>query len=139
MKVYVDTSVVLRRVLNEPGALENWPEWDLAVSSELLQVEARRGIDRLRVLGKLNSADAAERLSALHYLLASFEQVPIRRPILDRAASPFPTPLGTLDAIHLMTALVWIEENGEPLTFLTHDAELALAARASGLDVKTAP
>ena len=46
-----------------------------------------------------------------------------------------PTTLGTLGAIHLATALLWIEQEGEPLKFLTHDVELAIAAKASGLDV----
>jgi hypothetical protein len=35
----------------------------------------------------------------------------------------------------LATVLVWIEDRGEPLTFLTHDRQLANAARAGGLHV----
>lgn len=139
MKVYVDTSVALRRVLKEPRALERWSDWDAAITSELLQIEAFRTVDRLRVWGRLDLPDVADKLSELRYLLRGFEQVPIRPAILQRAAAPFPTTLGTLDAIHLATALLWMEENEEPLTLLTHDAELALAARACGLEVKTAP
>jgi hypothetical protein len=53
--------------------------------------------------------------------------------VLSRAAQPFPTPLGTLDAVHLATALLWRETRGEDLVMATHDRDLALAARASGL------
>jgi hypothetical protein len=46
-----------------------------------------------------------------------------------------PTTLGTLDAIHLATALMWAEHAGFPLVMATHDQLLATAARASGLRV----
>jgi hypothetical protein len=46
-----------------------------------------------------------------------------------------PTELGTLDAIHLATALLWQERaNTEPV-MATHDAALGTAARAFGLRV----
>ena len=44
-----------------------------------------------------------------------------------------PTELGTLDAIHLATALLWKELTREELTMATHDGALALAAQAHGL------
>jgi hypothetical protein len=46
-----------------------------------------------------------------------------------------PTALGTLDAIHLATALVWRDRQNVALTIATHDAALATAARAFGFDV----
>jgi hypothetical protein len=49
-----------------------------------------------------------------------------------------PTTLGTLDAIHLATALALATTLDEPLVVATHDAHLARAARASGLDVRGA-
>ena len=55
--------------------------------------------------------------------------------VLRRAAQPLPTPLGTPDAIHLSTALLWREVRGEELVMATHDQMLAIAARASGLPV----
>jgi len=44
-----------------------------------------------------------------------------------------------LNAIHIATALLWIEDESEPLVFVTHDMQQAVAARLAGLDVKTAP
>jgi predicted nucleic acid-binding protein len=43
--------------------------------------------------------------------------------------------LGTLDAIHLATALAWRERADEDLTLATHDRALGAAARASGVPV----
>jgi predicted nucleic acid-binding protein len=57
------------------------------------------------------------------------------RNVLARASQPLPTPLGTLDAIHLATALHWRESREPDLVFATHDAALALAARSCGLRV----
>ena len=53
--------------------------------------------------------------------------------MLDRAALPLPVTLGTLDAIHLATAMLWREASAEELVLATHDRSLALAARACGL------
>ena len=138
-KVYVDASVVLRRILKQPGALEDWLTAETAVASELLQVEALRTLDRFRVTGKLSDAEMAAAVGELKIYVAAFEQVPIDSGVLRRASGAFPTPLGTLDAIHLATALIWIESNSEDLVLFTHDRQLAAAARAWGLEVKTAP
>lgn len=139
MKPYIDSSVVLRRLLKQPGALGRWPGPEVPVTSEMLLVEGLRTLDRLYVQGRLDDGEVAERISALHAMIGSFERVPVSRAVLQRAGSSFPTALGTLDAIHLATALLWMEERDEPLIFLTHDAQQALAARACGLEVRTAP
>lgn len=55
--------------------------------------------------------------------------------MLDRAAQPMPTELGTLAAIHLATCLLWKDMTREDLTMATHDVALALAAEAHGLRV----
>ncbi len=55
--------------------------------------------------------------------------------ILRRASESFPAPLGTLDAIHLATALTFRDVTGEELVLATHDQGLAEAARSMNLDV----
>lgn len=55
--------------------------------------------------------------------------------ILGAASQPLPTVLGTLDAIHLATAVLWRESRDPDLVIATHDRALALAARASGFRV----
>jgi hypothetical protein len=51
-----------------------------------------------------------------------------------RSARPLPTPLVTLDAILLVSAMGW-REQFESLFFATHDLALSAAARASGFEV----
>jgi predicted nucleic acid-binding protein len=136
MKVYVDTSIVLRRMLGQAGAIQRWVEWDLAVTSELMRVEALRTLDRLRISGRLSDVELADLAALLRTLALSLEEIPIQSPVLQRASSPFPTSVATLDAIHLATALLWMEDNGDMLTFLTHDRQLSIAARACGMETK---
>lgn len=66
-------------------------------------------------------------------LIASLELVEVDGIVLNRAALPMPTALGTLDAIHLATALLWKEMTDSSLTMATHDEALAIAAAAHGL------
>jgi hypothetical protein len=42
---------------------------------------------------------------------------------------------GTLDALHLATALVWRDRMGPLAVMATHDTALGLAARAFGFEV----
>lgn len=135
MIAYVDTSVLLRVVLREPGALEDLASYDGLVSSELIAVESARTIDRLRLQGALTLEEAAARSRAVGDWLEAFDLVLLRPLVLSRAGEPLPTPLGTLDAIHLATALLWRERMG-PLAVATHDSVLGVAARAFGFDVR---
>jgi predicted nucleic acid-binding protein len=135
--VYLDTSVLLGFVLGEAGGLPlaDVRRADALISSELLAVESRRTLDRLRVLGNLSHDEAAERLSITTAWLDAVDLVRLRPPILSRASEPLPTPLGTLDALHLATALVWRDRMNQPLTMATYDAALGQAARAFGFEV----
>ena len=135
MIAYVDTSVLLRIVLREPGALEDLQSYEGLVSSELIAVESARTIDRLRLQGALTLEEAASRSRAVGDWLDAFDLVLLRPAVLSRASAPLPIPLGTLDAIHLATALVWRERTG-PLAVATHDSALGVAARTFGFDVR---
>ena len=138
MIVYLDTSALLRLVLREPGALEDLRKSDGFVSSELLAVESLRTIDRLRLQGALSAEEAALRREVVDEWLEAVDLVLLQRPVLARASEPFPTPIGTLDALHLATALVWQDRMRQSLVLATHDRDLALAARSYGLEVRGA-
>jgi predicted nucleic acid-binding protein len=133
---YVDTSVLLRLVLREPGALEELRSCEALISSELIAVESLRTIDRLRLQGAITAEEAASRRETAMGWLEAVDLVLVQRPILARASEPFPTPLGTLDALHLATALVWQDRMQQRLVVATHDRDLALAARSFGLEVR---
>jgi uncharacterized protein len=135
MIAYVDASVLLRAALRQPDALPEWRQIEQGVSSALIMTESLRTLDHLRLRAKLADAAVASRRAKILELIASLELVELDGVVLDRAAQPMPTELGTLDAIHLATALLWKEMSGVGLTMATHDSALALAARAHGLPV----
>ena len=135
MIAYLDSSALLRLILREPGALEDLKTFEALVSSELLAVECARTIDRLRLQNSLSTEEAASRLATVSDWLEAVDLVLLQRPILARAAEPFPIPLGTLDALHLATALVWRDRMRQELVMATHDGGLAIAARSFGIQV----
>jgi predicted nucleic acid-binding protein len=132
---YLDSSVLLRKVLGEPGSLREWPSIQTGVASALVETECVRTLDRLRLRAGLSDREVARRREAVFRLLDSVEIVAVTAPVLARAAQPLPTELGTLDAIHLATALLWREHRGGEIIMATHDRLLATAARACGLPV----
>ena len=83
----------------------------------------------------MRSEEIGLRRGAVLELLESFTLVEPTWMVLGRASQPMPTTLGTLDAIHLATALLWQEQEGTRITMATHDQALALAARAHGMRV----
>jgi uncharacterized protein len=135
MIAYIDASVLLRVALRQPDALTEWRQVERGVSSALVMTESLRTLDRLRLRASLTDAEVASRRSTILQLIASLELVEIDTIVLDRAAQPMPTELGTLDAIHLATALLWKEMTREDLVMATHDGALALGAKAHGLPV----
>ena len=135
MIAYLDSSVLLRKVLRQPGALREWAAIRTGVASALAETECLRSLDRLRLRTELADRDLALRREAVFRLFESLEVVEVTAPVLARAALPLPTELGTLDAIHLATALLWREHNGGDIVMATHDVALATAARACGLAV----
>lgn len=135
MIAYLDTSALLRLVLGEAGGLAELRSADALVSSELLAVESLSTIDRLRLQGALSVDEAASRRATVAEWLKAVDLVLLQRPVLARASEPFPTPLGTLDALHLATALVWRDRVQKDLRIATHDRDLALAARSFGFEV----
>ena len=134
MNAYLDSSVLLRIVLGEPDPLASWDRIDEAVSSELIRLECLRTIDRARVQLRLSDASVSRVRAEMLEAINSVSLVPISGPVLARAAEPFPTLIGSLDAIHLASALL-VRDQYAGLRFATHDAELAVAARAVGLPV----
>lgn len=135
MIAYLDSSVLLRIVLGQGNALKEWQGIEQGIASALLEVECLRTLDRLRLAQGLGDDEVAVRREVVFRLIEAMEVVEITRPVLARAAQPLPTSLGTPDAIHLATALLWRELTGADLAMATHNGALATAAKASGLRV----
>lgn len=76
-----------------------------------------------------------EQREAVFGILAETRIVEIDAAVLGRASMPLPSPLGTLDAIHLASGLLWRETRDREMVMATHDTALGVAARACGLTV----
>lgn len=139
MTAYIDASVLLRVALGQPDVLPEWRTIDRGIASALIMTESLRTLDRLRLRVRLTDAAVAARRAKILELVGALEIVEIDAVVLNRASQPMPTELGTLDAIHLATALLWREMTGEALTMATHASALAIAAEAHGVRVVGAP
>jgi predicted nucleic acid-binding protein len=107
------------------------------VSSQLVQVEAFRAVDRERLLGHLDDAQTAVKRKELTDLLAMLDLAPVDGSVIGRATGSFAVNVRAPDAIHVATAEVLAAEAaGEPLEFWTHDDRQATAALSRGLDVR---
>jgi predicted nucleic acid-binding protein len=138
LRVYFDSSVILRVVLGERGRLAEWSRTEFAVTSEIARVECLRVLDRLRLAGDVADRELSRRRATCLSVLSGFELIRVNRAVLERAAAPFPTQIRTLDALHLASALL-MRTRHPALRFATHDGDLGAAARAEGMVVLGAP
>ncbi len=134
MKVYLDTSVILRVLLQDPLKTPLWGKWTEAFSSRLWKTEALRTLDRLRLSQAIDDSQVAKLRRDIELVNDVLHIVPVTESMLARAGEAFPTIIGTLDAIHLASALAVRDSTGLD-RLLTHDTQLATTARSLGLDV----
>lgn len=123
--VYLDTSVLGRVLLDEPDTpviRRELGHFDRHVSSRLLGVELRR-------LGQRE-----DMLVLAEELLSGKLLVPMDEEILTAAETLTPSPVATLDAIHLATAIRLADED-ELDAIMTYDKQLASGATEHGITV----
>jgi len=122
--IYLDTSVALANLLAEdrrpPEAL--WGEE--LVASRLMECELWNRI-HARELARSHG-------DLVRLLLARIAWLELRPEVLQRALQPFPTPVRTLDALHL-ASLAFLREHGKPVRLATYDGRMAAAAEAMGV------
>jgi predicted nucleic acid-binding protein len=122
--VYLDSSAFVKLVLAEPetpallAALEGV---ERLVASEILEIEVMRATRR----GRGDTTVARNQLAAVRLL-------PLNSEIRRRASELDPPSVGSLDAIHLATALS-LDDRLDRL--YAYDERMSIAARAAGLDV----
>ena len=107
---YVETSALLRVVLEGDETLRPLLLADTCYTSALTFAEARRAIRRARATGRLDAAGA----QTARRRVAEFESwadiVPMNDEVLQRTGEEFPVePVRTLDAIHLATFQILAE------------------------------
>ncbi len=134
MIAYLDATVILRPLMGQKHPLD-WSVLEAAYSSEILGLEARRVIDRLRLEGVLDDKGVMEAHRELNRIEKCIGSLTLTRGVLRRAALPMPTVIKALDAIHLASAMMLREKLDTPLVFATHDVQQATAAYALSFDV----
>jgi predicted nucleic acid-binding protein len=133
--VYLDTSVVLRVLFGQKPSWKGWARWQEAWTSELMGLEARRAIFRLRLESALDDRGVAQAHQSLKKIERGVGTIGLTRSVLRRAGGPMPTPVKTLDAIHLASSLMFGEQRDAYPKFVTFDQQQSIAARALGFDV----
>jgi hypothetical protein len=119
--IYVDTSAALAQLLAE----DRRPPADLwskeLVSSRLLEYE---------LWNRLHARDLATSHGDLaRLLLARLSCLELHPRVIERALHPFPTPVRTLDALHL-GSVSFLKENGKEVMLATYDRRMTEAAAA---------
>jgi predicted nucleic acid-binding protein len=133
---YVDASAVLRALFSEPGPVVPLSGGDRIVSSQVVEVETYRAVDRERLLGNLDDTLTAIKRKELGDLLGMMDLAPVDQLVIAGAKSSFAVTVRALDAIHVATAeILAAEAEGETLEFWTHDDRQATAALSRGLTV----
>ena len=123
--LYLDTGALGRILLgepDEPAITRELARFEQLVASRLLAIELQRLAARH---GALPGAAS---------LLTGVALIPLSEPLLAAAAELAPPALGTLDAVHLATALD-LDRAGLATTVMTYDRALAAAAAGHGLPV----
>ena len=135
---YFDTSVLVKRYVVEPGARQ---APDLLrrfriLSSKVALLEATSAAYRRTMLGEL----APRALDAIVARLATdrrhWELLDVDDPLLARAEALIrEVPIAVLDAIHVASALTFVEALERPVPFVTSDARQRDAAERFALHV----
>jgi len=135
---YFDTSVVVTRYINEPSstrARELFRRWRL-VCSGIVPVELGSALRRRANLGELSDAALTAALRRIDDDRARWELIEVAPPVLSRAETvALQFGVGALDAIHIASALVFADELGRRLPFVTAEARQREAAARLNLEV----
>lgn len=125
--IYVDTSVVLAQLLAEdrrpPVALWDEP----LVSSRLVEYETWTRVNALRL--------ADSHGEAARILLARISMLELSPLVLERALDPFPTPVRTLDALHL-ASVDYLRSQRLQARVATYDERMRRAAAELSLPLE---
>jgi hypothetical protein len=92
LKEYIDSSVLLRIVLQAPRALDEWATLAHPAASALLPVECLRTVDRLQSIGKLKEHEIPRTYGALHDAMDKIELLKVTDDVIERAGGSFGVP-----------------------------------------------
>ena len=128
MIAYIDSSVLLRFVLDQPDPLSDLLRIEGRVTSLVAEVECLRALESARTRGQLDMDESADRRRLVHAYLRRMRRLPVTASVLRRAGEAYPLPVKSLDAIHLASALLLRDREARDLVFATHDRQLGRLA-----------
>lgn len=139
MILYLDTSALIKRYVNETGS-PDVREWlrsaDDKATVLITRAEMSAALNRLLRMKFLSQNDHASALTEFRADWMYYHRLPVTEPLVARAeALACEHNLRGYDAIHLAAALTWQDLLGLPVTVVTYDKELTEAARALGMEV----
>lgn len=134
--LYLESSAVLAWLLGEPRSTEVITRVDRAdtvLTSVLTLIETQRALIRAE-RQKLLTAAQCQRLRGMMAKASSgWILMEVSEPVRERAARPFPAePVRTLDALHLATALLFMQVYPD-LQILAYDRRIVENAQALGV------
>ena len=139
MNLYLDTSALIKRYINEPGTedVRAWVRGAEAVSLSIItRAETASGLTRLQRRGIIPQDNYQAALEQFRLDWAWYQRIPINEELIARADFlACQHSLRGYDAVHLASALVWQETLMVPVTLATYEQELAEAGKKSGLSV----
>ena len=133
MICYVDSSVLLRFLINGDDTLAKALDFKIVGSSELIRIECKRVLLRYRLESLIDDIGFRDTVENLEKVLAGFHLIEISRAVKQRASEAFPTVIGTLDAIHLSSAVLWREHADDEILIMTFDKQMSVCAGAIGM------
>lgn len=124
--IYLDTSVALAQLLSE-DRLPPRRLWDEPlVCSRLLVYE---------LWNRIHARDLAGTHGELaRQLLGRIALVELSPPVLARALEPFPSPVRTLDALHL-ASLEFLRQCGQQVSLASYDERMVAGAASLGIPI----
>jgi predicted nucleic acid-binding protein len=136
--LYAESSAVLRWLLGQtdaPAIATTLGAASKVVTSALTTVEVSRTLQRLTAGGQITHAQGGAIWRTFVAATKHWRIHAVTDDLLRRAADPFPIePVRTLDALHLATALSYVQEVA-PLDVLSTDDRIRQNAGALGLQV----
>ena len=127
--IYVDASVALAYLLSEARkpSVSFWDE--PLISSRLLEYEVWNRLHAYEARGVTESRKDLGRK-----LLGHIDMFELTREALGRALRSFPTPLRTVDSLHLAT-IEFLRGRGTDVELASYDTRLIAGAKALGVKI----
>ena len=133
--LYLDASVLLRILFREKGDSPDLKSLNDFYSSEIVEVEIFRTLERARYTERIDDKEVATKSQESMRLIHSLNRIPVHSEIIQNARGSFPFSVRALDALHVGSA-EWLQnELGHHVQFWTHDNRQSQAAMCRRLNV----